>query len=107
MKTIKDLDQDGAMFYVLSEMFKKVSADPDDIDISEDYWCFTYSWTELQQKEFSKWMVKELSKKRWLWKGLTGNKPFTLANKANRVKLTEEFIFLYGWKTYQNKEAEA
>jgi len=106
MKTIKDLQEGSAIRYVLEAMFKKVSAEEDKVDLAKEGWFHTYTWTAIQEKEFKNWLVKELSKKRWLWEGLTDNKPYTMAKKANRVKLAEEFLFMWGWKTYQ-KEDEA
>jgi len=69
----------------LEEMFKRVGEDyhKTEIDTSKDKWYHERIWTQEEEEDFKKWMVKKLKRHKFI-------RPEYEA---------EMFMLMWGWKT--------
>jgi|ERR1700719_2745811 len=87
---------------ILTEMCKRVGADPTIIDFQKDHWFWDYTWTEKQQKEFHTWMSDYLWKNKKEIDHLASFPSLTKRSQKAVDELVDEFISNYGWKcTYK------
>lgn len=78
---------------ILKEMCNRVGADKATLDTSKPDWYWEYSWTEVQQEDFRKWLAEFL----------IANKYFKKTMKYKGVNAayyySGKFIADYGWKS--------
>ena len=67
----------------------------DNIDTKKDDWYLEYSWDEETQDKFKEWLVDYLKDK----KASRSISNSYSNSKERRIKLANEFILMYGWKS--------
>ena len=81
---------------ILKEMCKRVDADFEKVNFKSKTWYSKCSWTEAEQNDFKKWLVKYLKKNSEARREMMEN-PTTISKIID--KFANMFIFNYGWKT--------
>jgi aromatic ring-opening dioxygenase catalytic subunit (LigB family) len=66
-----------------------------DLDFKKDGWFMEYEWTEEEQEQFRKWIVKYLTENKEARQELM---KWPRKHKATIEKFSREFIFNYGFK---------
>jgi hypothetical protein len=80
---------------ILTEMYKRVKADPTKINTKEGDWLRKYSWTEQEQDSFAEWMTD------YLYNNKEARKEILTQNikSKKRIRLgVNGFLFNYGWR---------
>jgi len=75
---------------VLKEMCKRVGADYDTIDFSQDGWYLDHEWTIDEEKDFINWLADKMVK--WKYVSKKGFGKYTPKYQA------EKAIWGYSWK---------
>lgn len=73
-------------------------AQVEDVDFKKDAWFMDYEWTEEEQEQFRKWIVKYLMENKEARKELM---TWPRKHKPTIERWSREFIFNYGFKTYE------
>ena len=81
--------------YILSEMCKRVGADPETIDFNSPDWFMHQEWTPEEQDGFIRWLANELKTNPILRKGF-GHLPRSV---RYLTRLAQSFVYNHGWKT--------
>lgn len=79
---------------ILSKMCSIIDISFERVDITKPDWYLEHSWTQEQEREFAKWMVKFLKNKK-VEKELYGYASYSDKGRKERVEM---FLFQYGWK---------
>lgn len=85
---------------VLKEMCQRVKVPYSKIDFQQHEWYYTHTWTEKQEKEFSKWMVD------YLYTNESAREEFTysvIKTKKELKKVVDFFVMMYGWRISNDK----
>jgi len=99
IKNMKNLPKNlhGVYFTdVLTEMCKRVGADYEEIDFSEDGWYDTHSWTLQEKLKFEEWFaqyLRNMGPRREFCK-----QPTLVRTKPERSKFAKKFIADFAWK---------
>ena len=80
---------------ILKEMSKRVDADFDSLEFTNPDWFRQCEWTEEEQNEFNKWLIKYL---RDNTKARNELMSIPSKNKVFLQKFADSFSFNYGWK---------
>lgn len=81
-------------------MCKRVNANPDDIDFSEEQWFWKYEWTKEEQQIYKEWFMDYLLKDKKRLEQVS-RFPRISRNKKELEKLANEFLLQYGWREKQ------
>jgi len=83
---------------VITEMCRRVGADPTSFDFKNNSWYMQYNWTEQECEQFRKWLSDYLYNNAKARRELM-NWPIKRRKETDR--LANEFVFMYGWKYYK------
>lgn len=89
------------LFGIVKKQCEFANVNFDSIDFNEDLWQDKYTWTNEQQNEFKKWLVKFLkdtSKARKEIMAFPSSKTIKVLNSV-----VEEFVLQYGFKITNNE----
>jgi hypothetical protein len=93
----KYLSEHQYIGYILRGMLDSVNSEESIYDIKPwtKNWFMKYSWTTLQQEDFSDWL------KEYLYNNTRARQEFLRTNVRTKQYISRavsEFVFLYGWK---------
>lgn len=77
----------------IRELCKRVGADFNKIDFKKEGWFTMFSWTEKEQDDYKKWLVKEMQKQ----------KEYNFYNKRFLEDSAAWFVLDFGWKLKEEK----
>lgn len=91
---MKKITLEQVLEHILREMCLRVNAKYEDVDFKEELWFTKYEWTSEEEDSFKQWMINYLTSNEQALKILS-----KYPSILNAERITNEFIFNYGWKT--------
>ena len=78
-------------------MCKRVKTRYEDINFKKPNWFHDFQWTQKQEDNFKEWLTNYLKTNKEAREELMQS-----PRLKGYIKIANEFLFQYGWKTKQN-----